>query len=1163
MTRQLSLPVVLIVLTGCMPTENQMPEGAFIVPSADKPVLNNIDVSPPPPFELGFEADDLKLGEFAGFHASGADAGENVVFLRGYGIGTDCPSGFAPLCTDILGPQLMFPGSTEVANGDGDASIYARLPSDLDLVGARMYMQAIVYNDGGPFRFSDVVTGTFSVGEACMDDVFEPNDELLAATNLGEGSWEGLTMCGEGTDWYKIDLRDGDTMDIDLSFIDAEGDIDMAVYVEDGSYVGGSFSVTDYESISLIALEDATAYVNVYMYADDGVEQVGNTYDLTMTIDEGSSVDCEDDALEPNDTPSDAMDITSMLSGDCATDEFADLTACVDTTGLDVYAVTLANGESVEAQVISDALEGQIDLQILSSTTVVLDQDADSDGDQYVSYVNTTGFAQTVYLRVDLEADLGAYVWGGTPYTMYVTSGADCTTDSDPRVGLSLQATALASLLLPGDVFGVPGMNITVTDTTDSGTGACVYPGDGTSLDCVTDAEGYVNYQLEPGAYYEMQATGFGFVDTYLPLSMPGVDVESPLPMADVLTLGVLFDAYSIDFDETKGLIGALVYDFDTGALLADATITPFMADSCSDPSDPSTCTETALDLLSDALAWTSTPVADTDGDGVLDSGAFFRQNTTYADGLIAFANVTPGTLVFDISTPDADFDGEDDYTCTPAFVPGAYAPVNVYENSLTGLQILCSRNDFGIGAAMVCGDEDDYLEDNDSPSTAYDLNPWVDSDCSTATFEGLYSCTEEPANLDVYRITLAPGDYVRADMTIDPDEGEADITLEYQLEPGLNYQMDADFGSGADSTVDGYNDTDADLEVYIRVELTDDLGGEILGGTSYSMSVTRGPVTECDTDVDPRIEHAFEVDDLASTLGGVDAWVPIPGLLTSMLVGGAESTCSPEAIPGSGVCVTMDPDGVVSYMLEPDTFHEIMVTPSDELDFLGGIDSMLDYRPLYIPISTGFGDLDGWYYVMASEGLIDLLEYTYLTPLGIAEPVDPATGEAMTAVMHVRVFDNDVSGEGYPVYGPSPDGITGVKITPYMADSCSDPADVSTCTEVAAGFAGAYEASLGGFLPYYYDATYGVWADMLGPTDAPQIVVTSGDAIMAFALMAPGEIVFDIDSDFDGDGANDYECVVAHNPTIDTPVTAYAGGLTSVGIRCSSCDWASPCPVD
>ena len=107
MTRQLSLPVVLIVLTGCMPTENQMPEGAFIVPSADKPVLNNIDVSPPPPFELGFEADDLKLGEFAGFHASGADAGENVVFLRGYGIGTDCPSGFAPLCTDILGPQLM------------------------------------------------------------------------------------------------------------------------------------------------------------------------------------------------------------------------------------------------------------------------------------------------------------------------------------------------------------------------------------------------------------------------------------------------------------------------------------------------------------------------------------------------------------------------------------------------------------------------------------------------------------------------------------------------------------------------------------------------------------------------------------------------------------------------------------------------------------------------------------------------------------------------------------------------------------------------------------------------------------------------------------------------------------------------------------------------
>jgi hypothetical protein len=891
------------------------------------------------------------------------------------------------------------------------------------------------------------------------------------------------------------------------------------------------------------------------MWSDDGVEQVGNSYDLTMTIDEGSSTDCADDALEPNDSPADALDITDMLSGDCSTDEFADLTACVDTTGLDVYAVTLENGESVEAQVVSDALEGAVDLQILSSTTVVLDEDDLSDGDQYVSYLNTTGMAQTVYVRVDLELDLGAYLWGGTTYSMFVTTGDDCTTDSDPRVGLSLQATALASLLLPGDPFGVPGMDVTVTDTTDSGTGACVYPGDGTSLDCVTDADGNVSYQLEAGAYYELKASGFGFVDTYLPLTMPNADVTNILPMADVITLGVLFDAYSIDFDTANGLIGALVFDFETGALLSGATVTPYMADSCSDPMDSSTCTDLAVNLLTDALAWTSTPVVDTDGDGVMDSGAFFRQNTTYADGLIAFANVTPGSLVFDISTPDADFDGEDDYDCTPAYVPGAGTPVNVYANSMTGLQILCSRNDFGMGEAFVCAE--DYLEDNDTPSTAFDLNPWVDDDCTPATLDGLYSCTETPANLDVYRITLAPGDSLEASMTIDPDEGEADISLEYQLSDGTNYQMDADFGSGAESSVDGYNGTDVDLDVYIRVELTDDIGGEILGGTSYSMTITRGPA--CIEDLDYRIEHAFEVDDLASTLGGADAWVPIPGLITTLLEGGADTECSPEFMPGA--CITMDPANTVTYLLEPETYNEIKVEASPDLDAFGAYDPMLDYRPLYIPISTGFGDLDGWYYVMASEGLIDLLEYTYLTPLGIAEPVDPSTGEALTSVMHVRVFDNDVSGEGYPVYGPSPDGIRGVKLTPYLADSCSDPADPSTCTEVAAAFAGAYEASLGGFLPYYY-SPHG-WADMFGPTDAPELVVTSGDAIMAFALMTPGDIVFDVNSDFDGDGTNDYECAVAHNPGVDTRVTAYAGGMTSVGIRCTSCDWASPCPAD
>jgi len=1228
-TRQLSLPLVLIALVGCMPTENQVPEEAFIAPLADKPVLNNIDVSPPPPFELGLEVDDLKLGEYAGFHATGAAHGDNVVFLRGYGIGTDCPSGFAPLCTDILGPELLFPGSTQVADEDGDASVYASLPENNDLIGYRVHMQAVVYNDSedplvpaGPFKFSDVVTGTFSRGEECVDDGFEPNDELLAATNLGEGEWLGLTMCGEGTDWYKIDLRDGDTMDIRLDFDDDEGDIDIAVYEEDFAYVGGSFGVGDIEEIGLVALGDATAYVNVYMYSDDGFEQVGNEYDLTMTIDEGSSFDCTDDALEPNDTPSDALDITDMLSGGCATDTWSDLTACVDTTGLDVYAVTLENGESVEAQVLSDALEGAIDLQILSSTTVVLDQDDVSDGDQYVSYLNTSGTAQTVYLRVDLELDLGAYLWGGTTYSMDVILGDDCVTDSDPRIGLDLTATALGSLLLPGDPVGIPLMDVSVSDTTDSGSGACASVVGDTPLSdsCFADMTGLVSYQLEEGAYYEMKAVGHGFagvdgaaclpgwsdypvdlddddipdspdyacfIDTYVPLTMPGFDVSAILPIADAGTfihpvsgertagtLNTLFNALSIDFDEANGLIGALVYDFETGALLSGATVTPYLAASCSDPANPDALTCDAAAGPGDAWAWTSTPTLDTDFDGVPDSGTFLPQNTTFADGLIAFVNVAPGELVFDISTPDADGDGFDDYVCTPAwYVEGAVTPVHVYPSSLTGLQILCSRNDFGIGDALICP-ADDY-EDNDTPSTAYDLTPWIDGDCSSSTLNDLYSCAEAPANLDVYRVTLQAGDTIEVDMTIDDTEGEADISLEYQTAAGDNYQMDADYGSGPDSYVNGYNDSPGPLDVYIRVEFTDDIGGLILGGTSYSLTVTTGPA--CYED-DFRVEHAFEVDDLASTLGGPDAWVPIPGLVTTLLEGGGDTDgdghaaeCSPAADPdlAPGVCFTAPGLTTVTYLLETESYNEIKVEASPELEAAGAYDPFNDYRPLYIPISTSFGDLDGWYYVMASEGLIDVLSESY----DVVEPINPETLDSELALMHVRVFNNDLSGEGYPVYGPSPDGIRGVKLTPYMAASCTDPANPDTCTEVAAGFAGAYEASLGGFLPYHYcgsehtDAihcpagTTG-WVDVLGvPVSAPGIVVTSGDAIMAFALVETGEIVFDIDSDFDGDGTNDYECAMAHNPEVDTRVETYAGAMTSVSIRCTSCGWASPCP--
>ncbi len=96
------------------------------------------------------------------------------------------------------------------------------------------------------------------------DDALEPNDNQAAATQVGEGLWEGLTACGQDDDWFFIDGPPGASMFITLRFRHALGDIDMLLYGGGAPRVSGN-SVTDNETIGYLINPNEPLHLQVWL----------------------------------------------------------------------------------------------------------------------------------------------------------------------------------------------------------------------------------------------------------------------------------------------------------------------------------------------------------------------------------------------------------------------------------------------------------------------------------------------------------------------------------------------------------------------------------------------------------------------------------------------------------------------------------------------------------------------------------------------------------------------------------------------------------------------------------------------------------------------------------------------------------------------------------
>ncbi len=241
---------------------------------------------------------------------------------------------------------------------------------------------------------------------ACPVDSFEPNDAAGSAP-LVAGSYPGLSACDTDEDWFEFDLANSDLLEVDVTFANDEGDIDLFLYNPGGTLVASSESTDDDEAMSYEAEATSPYHLKVQLTTDDGPAP-GSAYDMEVAITAAPTV-CTVDSLEPNDAFGSGA---SLTAGD-----YTQLQACADDE--DWFLIDLLAGQTLDVDVTFVTVEGNVDLAVYDSGMSLLDEQLSTTDDETSSV--TVGSDDTIWVQVVLESDGGTELGNEYDLTLTVT----------------------------------------------------------------------------------------------------------------------------------------------------------------------------------------------------------------------------------------------------------------------------------------------------------------------------------------------------------------------------------------------------------------------------------------------------------------------------------------------------------------------------------------------------------------------------------------------------------------------------------------------------------------------------------------------------------------------------------------------------------------------
>jgi len=141
-------------------------------------------------------------------------------------------------------------------------------------VGAYSYY---FYFSDGTYNITSPSSGTYSLVILPPDDAFEENDDMGNASVIVAGNYSNLMAYDD--DYYMIWVPGGADLDVVITFVNANGDLDLYLYTSTGSQVDSSTSYyNDYEQVQISNNTQAGWYfIKVKEYEE-------NTYNMTIYL---------------------------------------------------------------------------------------------------------------------------------------------------------------------------------------------------------------------------------------------------------------------------------------------------------------------------------------------------------------------------------------------------------------------------------------------------------------------------------------------------------------------------------------------------------------------------------------------------------------------------------------------------------------------------------------------------------------------------------------------------------------------------------------------------------------------------------------------------------------------------------------------------------------
>ena len=370
-----------------------------VLPDDDDAVLPDDDDDTPPPVCLddGYEENDsdgapatVGVGFILDLAACEADEdwyAFDVAIAEMVSVDVFFTDAEGDIDLQLLDPSGTFlTGSQSVSDDEAVGPVQAQVAGDYL---ARVWL----WSDAGATPGNDYDLLVTVDPPVCVDDSYEDNDSASAASAVSAGTLSGLQVCASDDDYWQLALSAGETVAVDVTFDDGEGDIDLRIQDGGGTTLASSLSVTDDESIASFTASGGGDYlVKVDLWSDAGPFP-GNSYDLAVAF-----PGCQDDDREPNDSS-----LSATTTGSYA---FTDYGLSLCTGDADWFERDLAAGDTIEVDVFFEHAAGDLDLELYVPPSASWETGAySSTDDESLTFTATT--TGTHFFRLYLYADGG------------------------------------------------------------------------------------------------------------------------------------------------------------------------------------------------------------------------------------------------------------------------------------------------------------------------------------------------------------------------------------------------------------------------------------------------------------------------------------------------------------------------------------------------------------------------------------------------------------------------------------------------------------------------------------------------------------------------------------------------------------------------------------